>query len=428
MIEIIVDNSYSQVVGLKTEQFRKLKTLLSYQINPEAAFYSGGWVKTKSLLDKQGYFPTGLLNKVRANVGIHNLSDKRVMPKVPATIKYLIDAPEPRNSQENAILATSLNIRGGVVMPTGSGKSRVIASIAAKNHKTLVVVPNVSIRDQLAEVLRGWGLTNVTVLNIDSPKLNKLTEFDCLIIDECHHVAAATYQKLNKTAWKGIYYRYFLSATYHRNQSNEQILFEGIAGDVIYELSYQDAVKEKSIVPIEGYYLEVPKQKCEGKTWAQVYSQLVVHNEPRNEIISVLALRLLKLGKSTLILIKEIKHGEIISEMTGIPFCNGQDKDSRAHLEDFNSGAIRGLIATTGIAGEGTDTKPCEYLILAGLGKAKSAFKQQCGRTVRTYPSKDSGKVIIFRDLSHRWTKAHFIAEARILEQDYEVSPLKIEI
>lgn len=80
MVEIIVDNSYSQVIGLKTEQFRKLKTLLSYQVNPEAAFYSGGWVKTKSLLDKQGYFPTGLLGKVKQFAGKHILIDHRNRP------------------------------------------------------------------------------------------------------------------------------------------------------------------------------------------------------------------------------------------------------------------------------------------------------------------------------------------------------------
>lgn len=427
MTQVIVDNSYSQVVGLKTEQFRLLKQALSYVVNPEAAFYSGGWVKTKSLLDKAGYFPTGLLTRVQKIIGKHELIDKRIKPKY-FTPHLIIGSPPLRDSQIDALHAADERPRGGIVMPTGSGKSRVIAGLVQTKGKTLVVVPNVSIRDQLAEVLKVWGLKNVTVLNIDSTKLAKMTDFDCLIIDECHHVAAETYQKLNKTAWKGIYYRYFLSATYHRNQANEHLLFEGVAGDVIYELTYEDAVKEGSIVPVEAYYYDVPTQECDLTTWSAVYSRLVVNNQPRNEMIAVTLLRMISAQKSTLCLVKEIKHGQILSEVTGVPFCNGQDNDSREYLTAFNKGEIRGLIATSGVAGEGVDTKPCEFIIIAGLGKAKSAFKQQCGRVVRTYPGKESGKVILFLDRSHKFTKAHFKAQKSILETDYKISPIKLNI
>ncbi len=430
MITLTIDNSYSRIQGLTTVEFRALRNILSYETDAQAAYFSGGHRHKKYLLDKQGFFPTGLLGKVLSiRGGNANIVDKRVQPKPFSNIFKPNPVFRPYKSQTEAVY--NLETRSGIVMPTGSGKSMIIAmTILKRQVSTLVVVPTLEIKHQLKSTLTEFfgSLEHIRVENIGSTALKKLKGYPHLIIDECHHAASKTYQTLNKACWNEAYYRLFLSATFFRNQNNEQLLFEGICGPVTYELTYKEAVKAGSIVPVEAYYYEVPKQKVDEHTWAGVYSKLVVNNQTRNELIAVLLLRLLSADKSTLCLVKEIKHGRILSEMTGVPFINGEDAESRAYLSAFNSGAIKAIIATTGVVGEGIDTKPCEYVLIAGLGKAKSAFMQQVGRSVRTYPGKESAKVVLFLDKSHKWTKAHFAAQRTVLKDEYGVLLSKLEV
>lgn len=434
---MIIGNSYSQIIGLTLTDFKKLRKILSYETDPKAAYFSGGFSRPKYLLDKRGVFPTGLLNHVTNFIPDsikYMLKDTRIAPKsTPGMFKLDLGSHVPYPDQTKAAEEAQKHHRGGIQMPTGTGKSLVIALIASRlNVKTLVVVPSLEIRKQLKSNLNAlFGIRlakNITVENIDSPSLKSNGNYDCLIIDECHHAAAKTYQVLNKTMWNKIYYRFFLTATFFRNQQNEQLLFEGIAGQVIHSLSIKSAIAKKYIVPVEAYYYDVKKQQTSAYTWAEVYSNLVVNNKSRNVLIGGLLQHLNDQSIPALCLIKEIAHGVILSSLTGIPFANGQDEDTRRYIEQFNRGEIKSLIGTTGILGEGIDTKPAEYVIIAGLGKAKSAFLQQIGRGVRNYPGKESCKVILFKDNSHKFCLRHYNEQRKILKETLGIVPIKLEI
>lgn len=425
---IEVGNSYSQVKQFTQEEFRGLKKILCYETDAKAAYFAGGFVRKKYLIDSKGFFPTGLLELVTEHFDVQ-LIDKRARPGAKGLFSLRL-TPDivPYLEQLEAAEAVVKNHRCGIVMPTGSGKSLVIALIASRLQvRTLVVVPTLELKKQLKNTLSVLlkGHQHITVENIGSSSLDEAKDYDCLIIDECHHSAAKTYQTLNKTAWKGIYYRVFLTATYFRNETNEQLLFEGIAGKPAYELSYNTAVSKGYIMPVEAFYLDLPKQAYRGYTWAQVYNELVVNNVCRNETIVSLCNTL---DVPTLVLVKEIEHGQLLSEMTGIPFVNGQDADTRGYIDKFNSGAIKALIGTIGVLGEGVDTKPAEFIIIAGLGKAKSQFMQSVGRGLRKYPGKESTKIILFKDPSHKWTLSHFKAQKKILLDEYGVQALNLVI
>lgn len=425
MISIRVGNSYSNITGLSSAQEKELRDRLSYVVGGKFAFYSTFGPRKKSLLDKRGSFPTGLKGRVfeylsELKITWDNL-DNRTHPVL--KVGQLMTGYD---WQVEAVRMAVAHKRGIISAPTGTGKSRVIAMIASRlNVETLVIVPSLEIKKQLSEGLK--ALKNVTVMNIDSTGLPNMMDYDCLIIDECHHVAAKTYQKLNKVAWNNIYYRFHLTATPFRNDTEEQLLFESIAGEVIYKLDYQTAIKNNYIVPIEAYYLQLPKQKTDAFTYRQVYDELVIHNETRNLLIASTLLKLEHSGASILCLVREIEHGNILSGMTGLPFISGDDISSREYIREFNSGEVRIVIATTGIMGEGVDTKPCEYVIVAGLGKAKSQFMQQVGRSVRNYPDKESAKVIIFKDSSHKFLLRHYNAQRAILKEEYGVVCHKLE-
>lgn len=436
MVTIEINNSYSQIKGLKTEQFRKVKKLLSYLPDPSATYFSGGFARPKYLIDPKGFFPTGLLTVLKEFLvaeGIESTDvELRVIPeRQKSRFKLDLGKIKPYKSQLDASIVATLTPRCGIVMPTGSGKSLVIALIINNlGLHTIVVVPNLEIKKQLQATLEELFVSTKDILveNIDSKKLSTAKGYDCLIIDECHHAAASTYQKLNRTAWRNIYHRVFLTATYFRNQDSEKLLFEGIAGNVSYRLSYKQAVSEGYICPVEAYYVELPRTSTSGYRWNEVYNELVVNNISRNNIIADLLETLVKEGKSVLCLVKEIEHGLKLSNLTGIDFVNGQDATTREYISAFNSGQIKALIGTNGVIGEGVDTKPAEYMIIAGLGKAKSAFQQQVGRGVRIYPGKESCKIILFNDLSHKWTKSHFKAQVKVLKEEYDVVPVKLSI
>jgi superfamily II DNA or RNA helicase len=432
---LTINNSYSQIQGLNTQDMNKLRKLLSYDIAPTAAYFSKNHYNTRRyLIDNKGNFPTGLLDITKGFLAQNALKcvikDVRVKPSPYIKTKFKFNH-EPYKAQIDACDKAVTSHRGTISMPTGTGKSLVIALIIAKlKVKTLIVVPNLEIKKQLkyglAEIFE--DLSHITIENIDSSELDKPHKYDCIIIDEAHHTAASTYQKLNKKQWNNIYYRFFITATPFRNNKDENLLFEAIAGDVIYKLSYKKAIAEGYIVPVEAYYLEIPKQPTEAYTWQQVYKELVTEHDIRNQMISDLLTTLSISNVSTLCLVKEIKHGDKIASISNIPFANGQDDDTRVFISDFNSRRLSCLIGTSGILGEGVDTKPCEFVIIAGLGKAKSAFMQQVGRAVRRYKDKESAKVILIKDDSHKFTKAHYKEQCKILLDEYNVIPIKLDI
>lgn len=430
MIELIIHNSYSQIKGLKRDQMAKLRKLLSYTTDPQAAYRSGGFIRTYYLIDKKGFFPTGLVPRVYNWLEDRKIEpeieDRRIRPKFTLGMFCIDLRHDPYAWQQEAAEQACLSQRGGIVATTGSGKSLVIALIASRlNVKTLVVVPSLEIKKQLQNTLYNvlGHNENIVVKNIDASDLERHADYDCLIIDECHHAAANTYQRLNKKAWNKIYYRFFLTATFFRNNNNENLLFEAICGQEIYRLTYKEAVKESIIVPVEAYYYELPKIPVKGYLYAEVYKELVVNREDRNALISDVMHSLWENDRCCLCLVKEIAHGNNIK--TG-NFVNGLDESSRRLIKDFNSGDVKSLVATAAIMGEGVDSKPAEYIIIAGLGKAKSQFMQMIGRGVRRYPGKDSCKIVLFKDNSHKFTLRHYQEQCKILKEEYGVIPVKI--
>lgn len=429
MIKLEIGNSYSKITGLPASEEKKLRDKLSYTIGEGSQYYGGFGPRKKSLLSKRCEFPTGLLHRVHDAIRLTDeIVDNRKKPTSYYQSLRMGNRLKPYDSQIQAVNRAVEAHRGIISMPTGTGKSLVIALIVRRlSVKTLIVVPSIEIKKQLTEsLLNALGPGhNAVVENIDSSRLSTLTKFDCIIIDEAHHVAAKTYQRLNKTAWTSIYYRFMLTATPFRNDSEETLLFEGIAGQVIYRLDYNTAVTKGHIVPVEAYYFEVPKQSVNAVTYQQVYKQLVVNNYARNSQIFSLLFSLYESGASALCLVKEVAHGKNI----GYPsFASGEDDDSRKLIKQFNDNKINCLVATAGLMGEGVDSKPCEFVIIAGLGKAKSQIMQMVGRAVRKYPGKKSAKVILIKDTSHKFTLRHFNEQKKILLEEYGCVPVKLDI
>lgn len=455
-MKLLIDNSTCQIQGLTPEQLSQLKGLMCYNVENQFNYYTKTYHTIKKyLITKTGHFPTGLLYIAKKWIEDKSLKDSTfklecidarkppIRSRVPYKTLFLKNDLIPYEEQTNAALAC-LNVsndgRGIISAPTGSGKSLITALIIDKIQvKTLIVVPSLSLKSQLTATLCDWfgkkmvGPLNkkgeadkfITVENVDALDTKKiLKDVKMVIIDEFHHSASATYRKLNEKSWSKIYYRFGLTATPFRSDDNERLLLESVLSKIIYKIYYTTAVEKKYIVPVEAYYVEIPKSHTNSTKWAGVYSDLVVNNQYRNKIISDLLEKLNNENVASLCLVKEIAHGESLSNTTALSFVHGTG--DRNLIDAFNTQDICTLIGTSGVLGEGIDTKPAEFVIIAGLGKSKNAFMQQVGRCLRTYPGKESGKVIIFKDESHKWTKNHFSEQVKILLDEYGVIPTRL--
>lgn len=341
---------------------------------------------------------------------------------------------KPYLEQQEIVDAALKYHRGTISAVTGFGKSITMALLVnALQVRTLIVVPNLGLKTQLrATFLDLFGtLDNVLIENIDSPALKKATDFDCLIIDEAHHAAAATYRKLNATAWTNIYYRFFFTATPFRSKDAEQLLLESVAGQVIYRVPYATAVEKGYICPVDAYYYVTPRKrilKGNGKTWAGVYSELIVNNAERNALLAHLLKSLYEQKQSALCLVKEVAHGKELARLTGAAFAHGQGDDCEQLIEWFAAGKLTSLIATMGVCSEGKDTRAAEWILLGAGGQSKNQLMQSIGRGVRRFGTKESCKVILIDEPSHKWTHQHFREQFKAVEMEYGITPAKLDL
>ena len=170
----------------------------------------------------------------------------------------------PRPYQEEALTAWARERgRGLVVLPTGAGKT-VVALVAAARLglRTLVVVPTIELLHQwraglserfgypLEEVgIVGGGnrtVRDLTVITYDSAAMprRKLDGFGLLVVDEVHHLPAASYRaiagKVNAP------FRLGLSATPERSDEGHHAL-DRLIGPIVYRRSPAELARDRHI-------------------------------------------------------------------------------------------------------------------------------------------------------------------------------------
>ncbi len=188
---------------------------------------------------------------------------------------------------------------------------------------------------------------------------------------------------------------------------------------------------------VKPYIAFVPIKNFKGKKfgpYATTYKLGLVENQYRNEWIGRIAQSLSEQGRTTLILVQHILHGELIQQQ--IPnsvFIHGSSgKNERKHHIELMKGGKASVTISSSIFDEGIDVRPLDALILAGGGKSPTRALQRVGRVIRpnVYPDgrvkKDAYVYDLFDHL--KYLSDHTLARRRIYRSEPEFDIRDFEI
>ena len=244
------------------------------------------------------------------------------------------------------------------------------------------------------------GSVQSVALHLDQFKDN---DFDYLIIDEAHHAAADTYQKV--LAYFKPSFTLGLTATPERTDDNKIIL--DIFKNTAHKLDIQSAVEIGELVPIRCIRIHTNIDLTKVRFNSVQYNirdlESKIYVPERNRLIVDTWLQYVR-NKRTVVFCASVKHAEQIAELfraAGIcaaSVSGGMKQSERKEFQDkFVSREIQVLCACD-LLNEGWDCPEIEVLFMARPTMSKVLYTQQLGRGMRLYEGKESLMVFDFVD------------------------------
>ena len=228
-------------------------------------------------------------------------------------------------------------------------------------------------------------------------------DFDYLIVDEAHHAAADTYQKV--LAYFKPTFTLGLTATPERTDDNRVIL--DIFKNTAHKLDIQTAVELGELVPIRCIRIHTNIDLTKVRFNSIQYNIRDLENKiyvpERNRLIVDTWLQYAQ-GRRTVVFCASVKHAEQIADLfhqAGIPAAavsGGMKRTERKEFQDkFVSREIQVLCACD-LLNEGWDCPETEVLFMARPTMSKILYTQQLGRGMRFHEGKESLMVFDFVD------------------------------
>lgn len=229
-----------------------------------------------------------------------------------------------------------------------------------------------------------------------------LNSIEFLITDEAHRSSANSFFKIILNC-RNAYYRASLTATpLMKGNMEDDLKLIACSGDVIHRVTNKDLIDRGILAEPHFRYIEVPAfmlpngRRVTKKTpYPTAYKAGIVENEIRNNLIVRETALLAEQKRQTVVLVREIKHGETLTQMLrdrGIvcDWVSGTDDgDVREEaLRRLRKREINVLVAST-ILDEGLDEDSISGLVLAGGGKSQIGLFQRVGRAMRARKGKD---------------------------------------
>jgi len=313
-----------------------------------------------------------------------------------------------------------------LVMPTGTGKTRVFAAVArrvvAAGRRALVLAHRQELLEQARSTLEACTGARVAIekaearAELDAPivvaSVQSLHEgrrarfpgehFGLVVVDEAHHAPA--------TSYRGILDHFAeakvlgVTATPDRGDgAGLGAVFDSVA----FEYGVRDAIAEGYLAPIrqravyvEGLDLRDIRQVrgdfAEAELEAALLAEAVLHE---------VAVPLLELAgeRRTLCFAAGVKHAHALAEVArrygarAEAIDGGATAEERAGaLEAFAAGRIR-LLVNCALLTEGFDDAGIEAVAVARPTRSRAFYAQMIGRGTRLHPGKADLLVLDFR-------------------------------
>lgn len=336
---------------------------------------------------------------------------------------------EPRPYQVKAINSAveyfKSSAKGGAfqILPTGSGKSVVIANIAAAmDGRTIVLQPSKEILEQNFMKFISYGFRagiysasagsklaseKITFAMIGSiiKKIHLFRDVKSIIIDECHLVNAkgGMYEQFIKSLPEAKVLG--LTATpYRLSSSMEGAMLKflnrtrpRIFEKVLYYIQNKELFDAGHLAKLEYFQFShgnraMLQLNSSGTAFTDASIKEYNKRFNMNHWTTHYANRLLQKRKNLLVFCSLIEEANIISRgVHGSVVLTGEtEKELRARiLTDFKNGKIRCVI-NVGVLTTGFDYPELECVLLARSTMSLSLYYQMIGRGMRPHPNKES--------------------------------------
>ncbi len=227
-------------------------------------------------------------------------------------------------------------------------------------------------------------------------------DFDYLIVDEAHHAAADTYQKV--LSFFNPSFTLGLTATPER-ADDKSIL--DIFKNTAHKIDIQTAVEIGELVPVRCIRIhtniDLTKVRFCGVQYNIRDLESRIYVPERNRLIVQTWMQYVK-NKRTVIFCASVKHAEQIAAMfceqgiSAVAVSGAMKQSDRKEFQDrFVNREIQ-ILCACDLLNEGWDCPEIEVLFMARPTMSKVLYTQQLGRGMRLYEGKESLMVFDFVD------------------------------
>jgi len=314
---------------------------------------------------------------------------------------------------------------GIIVLPTGAGKSLVIANIAYRlDAPVLIFQPSKEILEQNYEKLCSYGVMDVgifsasfgrkevrkiTFATIGSVKSHKdyFRLFRYVIIDECHGVnaEAGMYKDfietiqckvlgLTATPYRLYSSRFYGSMLRFITRTNPRIFNE-----LLYAVQVRTLLNRGYLAPMNYYQLNVVdtsrlKVNSTGADFTDASVRRYYREIKFNDSLENIVRRLLVAGRTSILVftrfIDEATHlARAFSDCVAVVSSDTSKGDREAILRVFKQKQIK-VVANVGVLTTGFDFPELATVVLARPTMSLALYYQMCGRAIRPFPNKVS--------------------------------------